>query len=92
MFAWELAEMARRLLLVGVLVIVPFERGSIMQLVLATVICIVYLLIQTLVSPCVSTLSVKHWGPWHCPACSHNANALCSIDTATELTIFSRPT
>jgi hypothetical protein len=61
MFAWELAEMARRLLLVGVLVIVPFERGSMMQLVLATVICIIYLLFQTLVKPCVSAHRTVGW-------------------------------
>jgi hypothetical protein len=53
-YAWELCEMARRLVLVGFLVVGPFERGSMMQLTTATVICIIYFAIQLLASPYVT--------------------------------------
>jgi hypothetical protein len=48
-FWWELLEMVRRLVLVGVMVLV--SRGSVTQLVIATVLCAVYLLLQTEASP-----------------------------------------
>ena len=41
--------MARRLFLIGVMVLVM--RGSVTQLVIATVMCAVYLLLQTEASP-----------------------------------------
>jgi hypothetical protein len=50
-YGWELCEMGRRLVLVGFLVVAPFERGSIMQLALAIIICIIFLVIQMLASP-----------------------------------------
>jgi hypothetical protein len=45
----QLVEMARRLFLIGVMVLVM--RGSVTQLVIATVMCAVYLLLQTEASP-----------------------------------------
>jgi hypothetical protein len=48
---WELCEMGRRLLLVGFLVIGPFHRGSMMQLATATIISIIFLVIQLSASP-----------------------------------------
>ena len=50
-YAWELAEMSRRFVLVGLLVVTPFERGSIMQLALATALCFIYTVAQVLASP-----------------------------------------
>ena len=41
----------RRFLLVGLFVIGPAKRGSVMQLVLATLVCLVYLMIQLLARP-----------------------------------------
>jgi hypothetical protein len=45
----QLVEMARRLFLIGVMVLIL--RGSVTQLVIATVMCAVYLLLQTEASP-----------------------------------------
>jgi hypothetical protein len=46
---WECLEMVRRLVLVGVMVLV--SRGSVSQLVIATAVCAVYLLLQMQVAP-----------------------------------------
>ena len=43
---WELMEMTRRFLLVGLYVVVPFHPGSIMQLAIANLTAIVYLCLQ----------------------------------------------
>jgi hypothetical protein len=48
-FWWELPEMFRRFLLVGLLSIV--NPGSVVQLIVATTFCILYLVIQLLASP-----------------------------------------
>ena len=45
-FWWELAEMVRRFLLVGLFVVWPYERGTVMQLALAVIICIAYMAVQ----------------------------------------------
>lgn len=50
-FWWELMEMLRRFVLVGVLVIAPYERGSLPQMGLATVIAICYLFVQQHAAP-----------------------------------------
>ena len=48
-FYWELVEMFRRLLLVGIMVLVL--RGQLTQLVISTVFCLMYLLIQMQAQP-----------------------------------------
>ena len=48
-FWWELMEMVRRLVLVGFFVLL--RRGSMEQLILALLVCLVYLLVQTQASP-----------------------------------------
>lgn len=48
-FWWELAEMIRRFVLVGLFVVV--EPGTIMQITLATIFCAVYLMVQLQVRP-----------------------------------------
>jgi hypothetical protein len=48
-FWWELCEMARRLTLVGVFVVI--EQGSLMQLMIGTTFCACYTLLQTQASP-----------------------------------------
>ena len=50
-FLWELVEMSRRFLLVGVYVVGPFHPGSMMQLALASLTCVMYLVVQMLVVP-----------------------------------------
>jgi len=50
-FYWELVEMLRRFLLVGLFVAVPFARGSMMQLALACVVAIIYLVVQVTSMP-----------------------------------------
>lgn len=50
-FWWELCEMFRRFLLVGLLSVV--DPGSILQLVVATTACVLYLVVQLLASPLV---------------------------------------
>ena len=42
-FWWELVEMTRRLVLVGVFVLPVFNRGSIVQVVLGTIFCSIFL-------------------------------------------------
>lgn len=51
MYAWELAEMVRRLLLVGVFVVWPFNQGTIMQLAIANLAALIYLYVQLQVVP-----------------------------------------
>ena len=46
-YLWELAEMLRRFLLVGVYVVGPYHPGSMMQLALASVTCVLFLVLQT---------------------------------------------
>ena len=48
-FWWELMEMARRLVLVGIFVLI--QRGSIVQIVLGTIFSAVYLLLQMQAAP-----------------------------------------
>ena len=50
-FFWELAEMFRRFVLVGVLGLDYWDPGSVIQLTLATLFCIVYLVVQVQTSP-----------------------------------------
>ena len=50
-FWWECMEMLRRLLLVGLLVVVPYPRGSMMQIALAITLSLIYLVIQQQVQP-----------------------------------------
>ena len=51
MFFWELMEMARRFLLVGLFVIGPYSRGSLTQIGLATLTCMVFFFIQQNAEP-----------------------------------------
>ena len=46
-YLWELAEMLRRFLLVGAYVVGPYHPGSMMQLALASVTCVLFLVLQT---------------------------------------------
>ena len=48
---WELVEMARRFVLVGLFIGWPAPRGTVMQLVVATLFCLVYLAIQNYAQP-----------------------------------------
>ena len=50
-FFWEPMEMGRRFILVGIFVVAPYDRGSVMQLILATTFCLVYLTLQLQASP-----------------------------------------
>ena len=50
-FFWELMEMARRFLLVGLFVIVPYDRGSLMQIGLATLTSMVFFFVQQNAEP-----------------------------------------
>ena len=47
----SLAEMLRRFVLVGLFVVGPYHRGSIMQIAVATFFCILYLFAQQQVQP-----------------------------------------
>jgi hypothetical protein len=49
-FWWELCEMARRLILVGVFILI--EQGSIMQIMIGTAFCAAYMLLQMQTAPC----------------------------------------
>ena len=51
LYAWELMEMGRRFSLVGVFVVGPFHSGSMMQLALAAITCVLYLVIQMQAMP-----------------------------------------
>jgi hypothetical protein len=50
-YAWELAEIFRRFLLVGLFVYGPYERGTMMQLALATLFCTLFLVVQIVAMP-----------------------------------------
>jgi hypothetical protein len=50
-FWWELAEMARRFTLVGIFVLGPYPRGSLMQIIIAALFCIIFLTIQVQSKP-----------------------------------------
>jgi hypothetical protein len=50
-FWWELMEMGRRFLLVGLFIVVPFPQGTIMQCALAVFVAIIYLLFQVQAMP-----------------------------------------
>ena len=50
-FSWELMEMGRRFLLVGLFVVVPYERGKMMQLILAVSVSFGYLAVQCVAQP-----------------------------------------
>ena len=50
-FWWELCEMARRLTLVGVFVVI--EQGSMMQLMIGTAFSACYMLLQMQTGPCI---------------------------------------
>eukprot|EP00966_Prymnesium_polylepis_P120160 2776615-Prymnesium_polylepis.1 len=52
---WELVEMLRRFLLVGVYVVMPYHQGSMMQLALAALTAIIFLMIQAQAMPYRST-------------------------------------
>ena len=51
-FWWELAEMMRRFVLVGLFVVA--QRGTVMQLFLGTTFCAVYLMVQLQARPYIS--------------------------------------
>ena len=51
MYLWELMEMARRFLLVGLFGIGPYHKGSMMQLAVAALMCVVFLLVQAQAMP-----------------------------------------
>jgi len=51
MYLWELVEMSRRFLLVGCYVIGPYHPGSMMQLALAVLTSLLYLVVQLLSMP-----------------------------------------
>ena len=46
-YLWELMEMGRRVLLVGVYVVGPYHPGSLMQLAMAAITCVLYTVFQT---------------------------------------------
>ena len=48
---WELVEMARRFLLVGLFVTTPAKRGSVMQIAVAAVVSLVYAIVQAYAQP-----------------------------------------
>ena len=50
-FFWELCEMGRRFLLVGAFVVGPYHPGSMMQLALAALTCVLYLALQEQAMP-----------------------------------------
>ena len=50
-FWWELMEMGRRFLLVGLYVIFPFRQGSIMQVAVANLTAVIFLVLQLEVKP-----------------------------------------
>ena len=50
-YLWELMEMMRRFLLVGLFVIGPYHPGSMMQLAMAAMTCIVFLVVQAQAMP-----------------------------------------
>jgi hypothetical protein len=88
-YAWELCEMGRRLVLVGFLVVGPFDRGSMMQLATATLICIVYLVTQVLASPvCPWRLKPRRF----CQAFDFTWVGVPVHSTATSRTAFSLST
>lgn len=51
MSRFQLLEVARRFLLVGLFVVGPAERGSVMQLATATMLCLMFLAIQAFAQP-----------------------------------------
>lgn len=51
LYGWELAEMARRFLLVGFFTVEPYAPGTMMQLILATILSIAYLIVQLVGAP-----------------------------------------
>ena len=55
-FFWELAEVSRRLLLVGLFTVGPYLKGSTMQVALATLVSMLYLVVQLVAMPytCIS--------------------------------------
>ena len=48
---WEASEIFRRFLLVGLFNVAPYARGTVLQLATATVVCIVYLVVQLSAMP-----------------------------------------
>ena len=48
---WELMEMSRRFLLVGLFVVWPFQQGQVMQLGFAAVVAMAYLMVQSQAAP-----------------------------------------
>ena len=48
---WELVEMARRFLLVGLFVTTPAKRGSVMQIAVAAMVSLVYAVVQAYAQP-----------------------------------------
>ena len=55
-FWWELVEMARRFLLVGLYVIWPFAQGTIMQVAMASLTAVIFLAVQLQAAPFVQQL------------------------------------
>ena len=53
-YLWELVEMTRRLLLVGAFVVGPYHPGSLMQLAVATVTCVLFFAFQLQLMPYLS--------------------------------------
>ena len=51
LYAWELMETARRFLLVGLFGVRPYARGTMMQLMLATILTFTYVVIQLVAMP-----------------------------------------
>lgn len=51
LYFWELFEMMRRFLLVGLFIVGPYVRGTMMQLALATLVTLAYLVLQTAAMP-----------------------------------------
>ena len=50
-YLWELMEMGRRFVLVGLLIVGPFHQGSVMQVAMANLVSMVYLFLQLLAMP-----------------------------------------
>ena len=51
LFWWELMEMGRRFILIGLFVVWPFHQGQVMQLALASLVAMAYLLMQSQAAP-----------------------------------------
>ena len=96
-YLWELAEMSRRFLLVGAYVVGPYHPGGVMQLALAAITVLIFLVAQLLLMPyksftdnylatsCRCAIARLSFSPWRLFPSTVGCRCLCTPSSLSHL-------